>query len=77
MAPVRVAESKAALGLPLTVASPNLKGAYGAAGVRARCSDPSKKCSVRAMENREPALALAPELLLYKEGREEGQAKGR
>ena len=45
---MRVVEAKAALGLPLAVVSPNLKGVYGAAGERALCSDPSNKGSVRA-----------------------------
>ena len=45
-----VVESKATLGHPLAVASPDLRreGAYEITGVRARCSDPSKNCSARA-----------------------------
>ena len=46
---VRVVESKATLGLPLAVAPTQSRreGAYGTARVRARGSDPSKKCSAR------------------------------
>ena len=41
------------VGAPLVVALPSLrkKRAYGTAGVRARCSDSSEKCSARASSN--------------------------
>ena len=83
MALVKAVESKATLGLPLVVAPLSLRreGAYGTAGVRARCSDSSNKCSARALSDvgmgkSKPALMLASESLQYKEDREEGQAKG-
>ena len=62
--------------------NPRREGAYGSAGERARCSGPSNKCSTRASGDagdgkERTALVLALESLQYKEGREEGQAKGR
>ena len=47
-------------------------------GVRTRQRNPQPgRRAVRGMEKREPALVLPSESLQYKEGREEGKAKGR
>ena len=79
-----VVELNATPGLPLAVASPSLRmeWVYGTAGMRARRSDQSKNCSVRASndagDGKERIGSCAGiGVVPVKEDREEGQAKGR
>ncbi|SRR5258706_7360709 len=77
-----VVESKATTGLPSAAVWRDLRreGAYETMGVRARCPDPSRKCSARASSDagkERTGLVPASESLQCKEDREGGQAKGR